>query len=267
MSGEDIYEGLDDEPPRLGYLPDPPDERDLHFDKLQIADGWLAAPDEASVAHLLHEPFNQGNIGSCVAQSVAQALFVSHSHQGVTPKVASRLAIYWLARATHRMQHFDSGTFIRAAFQVLNKFGFAAEESWTYSTKRFADKPPFKVFALAYDQSSGRRPAIYWRIWGDGQSRVDQVKSAIANGFAVVFGTDVGRAFLDHRGTGIINPLAGERVGGHAMVFCGYEAGSCRLINSWGKSWGDRGYADVPWDFVADGARDVWVVEHAPPYA
>jgi C1A family cysteine protease len=271
----DIYEP--DDMPALGYLPDRPDSRDLRFDKVPLL---KAAPEAASVEHLIYGPLSQGRIGSCVANAVAQAIFVSHMRQlmdgGMTREqalnvveLASRLAIYYLARATHHMEHFDSGTFIRAAIQILNKLGFCAESAWKYDTKRFAEKPPFDAFALAFDQSTGRRPAIYWRIYGDGAECIAQVKGAIANGNGVVFGTEVGVDFAkgNFDPKAVIDPRAGERAGGHAMMLCGYDAEGVRLVNSWGKLWGDEGFAKVSWDFVANGMRDKWIIEHAPPYA
>jgi hypothetical protein len=196
---------------------------------------------------------------------VAKGVYVSHRSQGVEkPEALSRLALYALARATHRMMPFDTGTYIRAAFQVLNALGFAPESEWPYDTGRFAQMPPTAVFRAGFDTSE--KPARYYRIFEQGDARCDAVKQAIANGHGVVFGADVGRKFTSNSfdPTKPTDPRAGERAGGHAMLLVAYDAEGVTLINSWGLGWGASGFCKVSWEFIANGMRDVWVVEHAP---
>jgi len=209
------------------------------------------------------EPFDQGNIGSCVAQAVAKALWCSHAQQTATPQPASRLAIYYLARATHHMQHFDTGTYIRAAFQILNTFGFAPELEWPYQTHDFAKMPPTRLFQRAIDQTKGAR---YHRIFESGDARCDAVKLALSHGHSVVFGTDVDDAFtaydFDHTWDGPTTAING----GHAMAWGSYNAIGPEAINSWG-SWSKDGWARFTWGAVKNHCRDLWVVQHAPTYA
>jgi C1A family cysteine protease len=59
-------------------------------------------------------------------------------------------------------------------------------------------------------------------------------------------------------------PKKGERLeGGHAVMAVGYDDNARRLLirNSWGPSWGDRGYGTLPYEYVEKGtADDFWVL-------
>ena len=253
----------------LGWLPDPEDERDLGFDKL----GLDSPPPRASAHHLLAGPYDQGELGSCVAQVVAKLVEASHRRQNEPPTVASRLAIYYLSRAVLRTQRIDSGTHLRTAFMVLNRFGFCPEEVWPYSDATdedapFRHMPPTQAFRMSFDQSAKRSTCRYRRILSSGAARIRDVKRAIANGMPVGFGTEVSVDFAEGRlGTGaVLPPRRGSDVaGGHAMIAGGYEGDWFEVLNSWGEDFGDGGWCRLDETYVAQW-RDLWTVEHAAPY-
>lgn len=255
----------------LGWLPDPPDDRDLDFARTPMMASAADVPDETWLGEQFAPVLDQGPLGACVAHAVAQVIYASHKRAGVKePQLASRLAIYYLSRATHKMQHFDSGTFLRTAFGTLNKFGFAPETAWAYDLARFAVMPPFNTFRLAYDQSSGARPTVYWRIHSRGDERLVAVKSALAKGYPVAFGTLVTRSFVE--GKNVEEPVAepteaSDIVGGHAMVIGGHGPGYFHVLNSWGEDWGTDGWCQLSEEYIAgDVTTDLWVAQHAPNY-
>jgi C1A family cysteine protease len=59
-------------------------------------------------------------------------------------------------------------------------------------------------------------------------------------------------------------PFKGDKVlGGHAVLAVGYDDSKSVLIvrNSWGASWGDKGYFYMPYAFVNKGfASDFWTL-------
>lgn len=262
-----------------GYRPDPRDERDdKHaFDNLR---GLAAPPSEAALLALLTlQALRQGALGSCVAQVVSQLLHASHKQQGIhTPKLASRLAIYYLARATHRMTDWDSGTHIRAAFQVLNQFGFAPEELFPYTDSKQPDStgkapyqkmPPTRAFQGGFDQASKNKPTRYRRILASGQDGIKEMMRAVANGYPIAFGIDIGTDFSDRAARGEVIGAPTQVDGGHAMVAYGYQKdGDVWLVrNSWGPYFGHNGNCKLSGAYMREHARDRWTAEHAPPYS
>lgn len=263
---------------RFGWVQDPHDAADWSFtaEALRLDRGRAAAmalptpPPGASIKHLLGAPLDQGSLSSCTAHAIAKAIYASHRRYVLAPIPISPMAVWFLSRATHHAQKFDSGTYLRAGFQVINTFGFCSEAEWPYDVTRFATQPPPRVFWGAADQSASAqpadKPAKYRRIWETGAACVTAAQVAIAGGYAVVCGADVSKSFardeFDPRTP--IDPAAGELAGGHAFLLGGYDADGFFLMNSWGRSWGDGGWCKVTNDFVGNRTRDRWVVEHAP---
>jgi hypothetical protein len=90
-------------------------------------------------------------------------------------------------------------------------------------------------------------PSGYYRVLGLGQSLLDQLDRALANGLAFVCGFRVDEAFTLDDGPEFIEPFAGRLVGGHAVEILGrvFKDGSrwYQVKNSWGVSWRAGGYA------------------------
>ena len=81
------------------------------------------------------------------------------------------------------------------------------------------------------------------------QDIVNKVKTEIGKySYPVVAGfTDYGSTLQDVGSSGIWYPRYSKGRGGHAMTIVGYDdtfnGGSFRIVNSWGRDWGDDGYA------------------------
>ena len=78
-----------------------------------------------------------------------------------------------------------------------------------------------------------------------------------ANGKREVEKTWLGTApQLDNNYKIDVPPSEYERYGGHAICLCGYDdtKGAFRFKNSWGPGWGDKGYAWLSYDYVAQHA-------------
>jgi C1A family cysteine protease len=255
---------------KLGYLPDPPKapNEKPDFDAAPMFRAAPPPPARADIKHLVVDVLNQGNLGSCVANAILQAVRCSHVRQGVIgPKLGSRLFGYYLARAYHHQTGEDSGTYLRSFFQALAKFGFCPESVWAYSDsdERFKRMPPLAAFRAAFDQAN---PTTYRRISATGADRLDQIKRAVAAGYAVCFGTDVDVAFCSNQLAEPLKPPRSNIAGGHAMMVGGYDGDVFEICNSWGTGWGDKGWCRFSADYLADAStRDLWLVEYAPRYS
>lgn len=259
----------------LGYKPDQPKApgEKPDFDARSRI-GAAAIPARASNRNLITSVLNQGGLSSCVAHAVTQAVRASHVKQGVDhPALASRLMLYYLARAQLGETELDEGTFIRLAFQSLNKFGFCPETLWPYTDQgpAWKTKPALEAFRAAMDQrNSVAVPTAYYRIYETGRARVDAVKMALAAGHCVAFGTDVSTDFCAGRiGTGPVSPPNDQPIaGGHAMCIVGYDGDVFDVVNSWGEGWGWAGYWPMTADYLVWGpTEDLWIVEAAPYYS
>jgi hypothetical protein len=102
-------------------------------------------------------------------------------------------------------------------------------------------------------------------ITATGSARVQQIRQALAAGYAVCFGVDVDEAFEAYDGAGIIGaPDPKKSLGGHWLCAVGYRtdaAGRTVLIfrNSWSESWGKDGDGEADEAFIV-GMYDVYVM-------
>lgn len=245
----------------LGYVPDLPDHRDH---PLSITHHLVEGAIPASTALHTLSPFqfpiyDQGALGSCVGNATAAAmqyLFRKLKMPNFTP---SRLAIYYGARKIERSTSIDAGCMIRDAIKVVVKEGVAPESLWPYTIRAFARAP-----STAYQREATRHQAlVYERVIQDR----DIIRRVLATGYPIIFGVSVFDSFdtpaTTRTGT-IPYPADSESMlGGHAMLLSGYDEHVVTVRNSWGASWGRKGYCTIPWEYILnpDLAEDFWVIK------
>src|SRR4026208_19653 len=97
---------------------------------------------------------------------------------------------------------------------------------------------------------------------------LSQMKGCLADGFPFVFGFTVYDTFESAQvaRTGVLQmpkPREGV-VGGHAVLAVGYDDKSERFTvrNSWGTSWGKRGYFTMPYSYLLTDnlSDDFWTI-------
>jgi len=243
----------------FGWVPDIPDHRDFMY----------AAP-IANVAALPasvdlrpgcpKEVYDQGQLGSCTANSIAGALEFDQIKQGLKTFTPSRLFIYYNERVMEHTVDTDSGAQIRDGIKSVGKIGAPPETDWPYDIAKFTQKPS----AQAIKDAPLGKALQYQRV----PQVVNQMKGCLASGYPFVFGFTVYESFESDRvaTTGVV-PMPGPNeqvLGGHAVLAVGYDDPSQRFLvrNSWGSGWGMGGYFTMPYAYLTDSnlADDLWTV-------
>ena len=243
--------------PGLGWLPDLPDKRDYLYGVIRPAPPVL--PASADLRPFCSPVENQGALGSCTANALVGALEFLEAKDKIPLKDLSRLFIYYNERVIEHTVKVDSGAMLRDGIKTLAKQGVCSEKKWPYVISRFTKKPA----ATCYKEALNHQITSYQRILS-----LNEMRSCIAEGFPFVFGFTVYEAFEsdDVSRTGIVQmPLPGERVlGGHAVLAVGYDDSQKRFLvrNSWGTSWGQKGYFTMPYAYLDDRnlSDDFWTV-------
>jgi C1A family cysteine protease len=242
-----------------GWVPQLPDLRDA---KLAIpAATRLPSKVDLSTSPDMPPIYDQGQLNSCTGNALAAAVdFDVHlqTQQFLTP---SRLWIWYQERVIEGTVEQNVGAQIRDGAKVVAKLGSCPESDWPYDPAHFADKPPQRDYtdALAHRVLTyATVPQVLWSL-----------KSVLAGGRPVVFGFAVYSAFesQDVAKSGIV-PMpdpSDQMVGGHAVVLVGYDdaADRFRVRNSWGTSWGQDGYFEMPYLYVTSSslASDFWALQ------
>ena len=238
------------------------DARDHHF---RASDRDL--PKQIDLRPACPPVFDQGErIGSCTANAVCHAFRYNLNRQArlagqAIPKYhPSRLFLHYNARALAGTQHENRGAQIRDAMKSIAKHGLCREQSWPYRAHRYADPPP----AVAYQQALNFQSIEYQRL----QQDLLELKHCLAEGFPIVLGMTVYSAFtsaaVQARGVLSLPKKDEEKIGGHAVLAVAYNDKTERflLMNSWGPTWGQRGYFSVPYEYLLQEklARDFWTL-------
>jgi C1A family cysteine protease len=244
---------------RYGWRPDTPDIRDHLF---AVAPP-KALPPSVSLRTQMPPVYDQGQLGSCTANSIGAILQLNQILQkepdAATP---SRLFIYYNERLMEGTVSEDSGAEIRDGIKSVAQLGAPPEDIWPYDITKFAKKPPAK----AYTQAKKHQAVRYARVAQD----TLPIQSVLASGYAISFGFTVYSSFETNVGKdGIVSmPQPSEKVlGGHAVVAVGYKPIKNQLYfecrNSWGTTWGDQGYFWMPAAYLTSSslASDFWVIE------
>lgn len=244
---------------KYGWRRDLPDRRDRIY-AAPIAP--IKLPPSIDLRSKCPPVLNQGDIGSCVAHAIANAhLFSQKAQEAPVLFLPSRLFIYYNARAKIGTVNSDSGASIRDGIKSVVRQGVPPESCWPYVPRKFREKAP----RPCYIEAMKHQALEYRRVL----QQLSQLKGALASGRPVVFGFSVFESFESAAvtRTGKV-PMPGadeDMLGGHAVLAVGYNDVSRRftVMNSWGTSWGNRGYFTMPYEYLLDSnlSDDFWVVQ------
>jgi C1A family cysteine protease len=243
--------------PGMGYLRDPKDDRDHRFLAVPRTGGLPASVD---LRPYVSEILDQGQASSCVAHAWAYAIQILETMAKLPYDPISREFLYYAARAQTGDERNDGGTYLRSAARALQRLGAPSEKYWPYDLGALNKQPVPESYMQAYPRSGG----YYQRIDGVGDIRLNKIRSALAEGMPVVFGTDLAASFLDMQGPWTIQRPSdrAELVGGHALCICGYDIdGTFNIVNSWGRDYRDGGFVRFTADYIAwSHSGDFWIV-------
>lgn len=248
-----------------GWVPDLPDKRD---DKFEFRPQVTRLP-EAIIPSVLPKRFDQGQLGSCTGNAAAACVEELH---GPKCQTLSRLFAYYNARSFEGTVKQDAGASVRNAVKGIVKYGIPTERSWPYDISKFSKKAPAAIYSAAL----ARKITSYHRV-----TSLADAKAAVASGVPVIFGFSVYDSFegSDIAATGNMPmpDLSTEKmIGGHCVWMAGYDdkrpyfdsknnqigVGCGIIVNSWGKSWGDKGLFYMPYPYLSDRSLsdDFWAM-------
>jgi hypothetical protein len=215
---------------------------------------------DADLRGLVVDVLDQGQLSSCVENALGQGLRALERRDGVqAPKLLSRLALYYQARAAEGDQQ-DDGTMPADAFAALDTYGMVDELLWPYDPAQVLVPPPLAVYQSGVDLS---HQLVAYRCPEGGDDRVTAVRQALAAGYPVTVGLQIDQAFED--GTTPLWSPSGPSLGGHYLLGLATDGQGLFCLSSWGPGFGQGGGLWVSWATVADGSvtTDVYALERA----
>ena len=207
--------------------------------------------------------YDQGQLGSCTANGWAAVFDYIRKKSGKAFMTPSRLFIYYNERVLEGSVSTDSGAQIRDGAKTLNTQGVCTETLLPYNIAKFAVKPSTSCYSKALLNEA----TLYQNIKnGD----IATIKALLDQGIPTVIGISVYSSFESATvaKTGMVpmpNRIKEQLLGGHCVVIVGYDDTTsyfkCR--NSWGTSWGAKGYFYLPYAYVQNTSltSDLWALQ------
>ncbi|WP_410631089.1 C1 family peptidase [Amycolatopsis sp. cmx-4-83] len=211
-----------------------------------------AAPTSYDLSQYALSPGDQGQVGSCVTWATGYTGYGILMHeQGIQGAPMAPMFIYaQIAKGN------DQGTYAGVALPMEQKQGIDTRSDYTQGDFDYTTQPNSRERANAAHYKLGS----FTELPTSGTSARTAIKNAISQGHPVPIGFEVHQSFmdLDSSTAADYSYLPGDDrsdpvVGGHEVTIVGYTAQGVKIENSWGTSWGARGFVTVPWEFFDTG--------------
>ena len=167
----------------------------------------------------------------------------------------------------------DQGSTAFDAMQLMIKRGDVPLTAFPYTEGKYQAQPNSSLFqgAAAY------KVAKHYKFFDYGEqgknppykgTDIAKLKAWLAKGDGFVVGMGVGDSFQNYVG-GVFSPdISREKnLGGHEMMVVGYSdnaagtgIGAFRIVNSWGSSWGEHGFAWVSYSYFTAETGDAYAM-------
>ena len=258
-----------------GYIADPAGHRYNAFRAVHPARkmGAAAIPDSGGPGAFSPPIWDQDGTGSCVGHAFAGALTALCASKGhALPAAVSPRGTYFLARAVDRAATSgplptltDDGAAPNSAARALQVYGLDLEGD--RASDRRATDPDYTAWlaahvndeltVLEFEDADTRRVIADWTSIDDGDGdKASLMVQALAAGFPVVFAVDASvPEFQQYDGADVLS--YGGQSPDHMQRVDLYRKNAAGLWefregNSWGRAWGDEGYAWVDQRSIED---------------
>lgn len=236
----------------LNYVFEPKDPRDkklsLHYKEIDPT----KLPTKVDLSENFGTMFDQGDLGSCVSNSVAYCIRWVRQKEGLSVYDPSRLYIYYYGRVIEEVPPTeDSGLYIRDGYKSVANYSVCSERNWPYIISKFHIEPN------EYARNAARQHKTFSYL--SVAHNLNEIKWCLAQGYPISFGFTVFSSFMSAEvaRTGIVpypDVTREVQYGGHAVTITGYddETRRFKIANSWGDKWGDGGFCYMDYSFVTN---------------
>jgi hypothetical protein len=252
----------------LNVVPSRETENDWQFQHADAA-GLLAAPAAAALKSKdLRETWwkigDQGSTGSCVGWATADSLLRWHFVKSGRIKQADTVSKRFIWMASKETDEFvgspttfieNAGTSLKSALDVARRFGAVRENVLPFGGGLYPGTPQ-TFYALA----SQLKIQSYFNLSFNHGGSVDSWRRWIAANGPLLTRLDVDRTWDDatENGGNMDTYQPNTKRGGHAVSIVGFTADRFIIRNSWGTTWGDKGFGYASLAYAQDAFTEAY---------
>ena len=188
---------------------------------------------------------NQGAINSCVAHSAAEIAEYFNKQQEI---ITSEMSVGFIYGT--RYNYTGEGMYLRDALKTLKEIGICDNEQFPYN------KEVPEIISLLKEKKEDivgeeeNRISTYFSV-----KTIDEIKATLIDYGPVMISI---KWYEDLKvENGIITTEKKNYIGNHCILICGWETSGWKIMNSWGKNWGENGYAILPYDYKIEEAYGI----------
>ncbi|MBQ0768772.1 MAG: C1 family peptidase [Bizionia sp.] len=228
-----------------GYIPSPvkPSDEVYSFQNKIL-------PNAVDLGRYFSKVKDQGQISSCTVFPIA-AVYEFYAYRNNKEVDISELFIYYNARDIKGETDLDEGVTLWSALQAVIEKGACYSKSHPYNIDEIKNKPSDAAYNEAQRQVVNKASRI--------KIEKKDFKQAIAKGIPVIIGLKIYKSFFINNASGIIeypseNEISNNSYGTQTLLIVGYNDDDklFKIRNSWGESFGDKGYCYAPYDYIAN---------------
>ncbi|WP_292009934.1 C1 family peptidase [Chryseobacterium sp.] len=188
---------------------------------------------------------NQGMEGSCVAWATAYAALSSleYTFRGVS---APRSPEYVFNQI--KVSSDCNGAYVSSGLNLIKNQGACSWDEMPYTDAGCTTQPN-----TAQKNAAGAHKIVNWGTLN--KADLTGIKTLLSANIPVIIAVTVDTSFYNMQNTGWIwkGAHSGTVYGGHAICVIGYDDNkqAFKVQNSWGTSWGERGYFWIDYTFFA----------------
>jgi hypothetical protein len=200
---------------------------------------------------------DQGAVNSCAAWAIAYGMLGwfagSQGHAGVP-----FAPMYAYSQLTTPR---DTGASPAAVLELLRTQGIDTTAKyapghggayWSYFD--WTHRPSTVEKAAATTNKITGWVTLYNTFGAPGATAVAKLKQTLAGGRPVALTIGVFNRFEWASGSAVISSAGnlGPMLGLHEVLAVGYDSRGVKIMNSWGTSWGNGGYAILDWNYISN---------------
>lgn len=203
---------------------------------------------------------DQLTTGSCVGWATAEGVMRCQLAKANRLSISQSLSPRFVWMASKETDQFvtrpetfieEAGTSLKAAMDIVKKYGVVLDTTLPFLTNTLMyTGNENAIFA----EAASRRASSYYNL----RRNLSQWKAWLAGNGPILAGLNVDTTWDNASNTGgkldVFQPNTVR--GGHAVCIVGYTTDRFIIRNSWGTSWGDKGFGYATPEYILGGFFD-----------